>query len=101
MRAPLSFCSSSIHGSVHGAGDYPIAVEEISFLRFLRRVVLADVVQQIFDGIERHRFCTHISRCDRKVIETKLFVKLRMDPAVRELAWRFEAQKFRLREHND
>ena len=86
---------------MHGTRDYWIAVEEISFLRFSQPVVLADMIQQIIDGIEGHRFCIHISRCDLKVIETELFVELSVDPAVGELAWRFKAQKCRFGEHDD
>ncbi len=100
-RAAERLLLSSIDGSVHGTEDHRIAVEEISFLRFSRRVVLADMVQQIIDGIEGHRFCIHVSRCDLEIIETELFVELSMDPAVGELARRFEAQKCRLGEYND
>jgi len=63
-RAAERLLLSSIHGSVHETRDYRIAVEEVSPLRFPRRVVLTDMVQQIIDGIERHRFCIHIPLCD-------------------------------------
>lgn len=43
-RAAERLLLSGIHGSVHGTGDPRTFVEEVSFLRFSRRVVLADVV---------------------------------------------------------